>query len=56
MPALTLEYQGRELKAYGAMTAVGPVFQAWRVEWTGTKVPATLGETTVDEVLKRFWI
>ncbi len=56
LPALILDNNGRELKVYGAMTAIGPVVQAWRVEWAGKKVHVSLGNSTMDSVLNKFWM
>ena len=57
LPALILEHDGKELKAYGSMTAFGHVFQSWRVEeWKGAKVSVTLGDASVANALSRLWV
>jgi hypothetical protein len=55
LPALVLEYRGKELKAYGCMVAIGSVFQTWRVVWKGEKVPCTLKDLSAEQAVKRFW-
>lgn len=56
LPALVLNSDGRELRVYGAMVACGPVFQSWRVKWTGKKVPVTLGGLSEKLALGRIWM
>jgi hypothetical protein len=56
LPALVLEHNGKELRAFGSMVAMGPVFQDFRIPWRGAKVPITMGDESVDVLLKRFWM
>ena len=59
LPALTMEWfdgeKTRKLKAYGDMTASGPVWQAWRVEWTGKTLPLP-PQFPPESQLKRYWL
>lgn len=54
-PALVLTHGGVELRAHGIMVARGATFQPWHVEWTGVKLPVTLGIFPVEEALERIW-
>ena len=56
LPALTLRVGDKVLRAFGSMVAYGPVFQQFRVPWTGEQVAVDLGETTVNEALQRYWM
>lgn len=56
LPAFVLQTSyGKELRAFGSMVAFGPVFQDFRISWTGSKVAVTLGSTSEAEALKRVW-
>ena len=55
-PALVLNHEGQEYKAYGSMTAHGPVFQRFRLEWKGKKVEVPQGLATPGELLKHVWM
>jgi len=56
LPALVMMRNGKELRAFGSMVAMGPVFQAFRLAWTGTKTPIMLGDESAESLLKRFWM
>jgi hypothetical protein len=57
LPALVLLREGKsELRAFGSMVAMGPVFQEFRIPWRGAKVSITLGDESVEVLLKRFWM
>lgn len=56
LPALVLIDEGRGLayKAYSAMTACGPVWQPFRVQWTGECLPTPfVGD--IDVMTKMMW-
>lgn len=63
LPALTLAHiyecpdlghRELELKAHGQMVACGPVWQQFRVKWTGQKVPLQSNET-LEDLRKMMW-
>lgn len=56
LPALVLQAHGREWKAYSSVVAHGPVWQPWRVTWTGAKVEVPAEYAAAESTLRRTWI
>lgn len=56
-PALVLEVNGAEFKAYSSMVATGPVWQPFRQKWIGRKVDyrTLFPSISEDDELARMW-
>ena len=55
LPALVVEYEGNQARAFGSQVACGPVLQGFRGRWDGERVHATLGETSLDDAFRLMW-
>jgi hypothetical protein len=53
-PALTATLDGKELRVFGAMVAIGSVLQEFRLPWVGTKL--SLPAAAAEHLRGRLWL
>lgn len=56
LPALVMTHGRKEYRAFGAMVAMGSVFQDFRRPWIGSKIEVTTDVESYDVLLRRFWM
>jgi hypothetical protein len=53
-PALTATLDGKELRVFGSMVAIGSVLQEFRLPWVGTKLP--LPAAAAEHLRGKLWL